>query len=79
MEESHPYNKGINTVYVVSKVPLPNYRADLDQKHGSSQREVWSVGGRDTLTMLLSLKFICECSCLIYLFSISFFTDTDVG
>lgn len=25
---------------VVSKVPLPNYRADLDDRHGSSQRQV---------------------------------------
>lgn len=36
----HTYNKGINTVHVVSKVPLPNYRADLDKRHGSSQREI---------------------------------------
>ncbi|KAH7332234.1 hypothetical protein KP509_20G077000 [Ceratopteris richardii] len=36
----HAYNKGINTVSVVSKVPLPNYRADLDSKHGSRQREI---------------------------------------
>ncbi len=25
---------------VVSKLPLPNYRADLDDHHGSSQRQV---------------------------------------
>ncbi|VFQ94838.1 unnamed protein product [Cuscuta campestris] len=31
----HAYNKG--KVLVVSKVPLPNYRADLDDRHGSSQ------------------------------------------
>eukprot|EP00250_Pteridium_aquilinum_P019840 c24596_g1_i1 orf=694-3741(-) len=36
----HAYNKGTNTVNVVSKVPLPNYRADLDKRHGSSQREI---------------------------------------
>ncbi|MCO5553157.1 hypothetical protein L7F22_006678 [Adiantum nelumboides] len=36
----HAYNKGTNTVCVVSKVPLPNYRADLDKRHGSSQREI---------------------------------------
>ncbi len=37
---SHAYNKGRNTVLVVSKLPLPNYRADLDDHHGSSQRQV---------------------------------------
>ncbi|XP_031127916.1 DExH-box ATP-dependent RNA helicase DExH1 isoform X1 [Ipomoea triloba] len=31
----HAYNKG--KALVVSKVPLPNYRADLDERHGSSQ------------------------------------------
>ncbi|CAH9063561.1 unnamed protein product [Cuscuta europaea] len=31
----HAYNKG--KALVVSKVPLPNYRADLDDRHGSSQ------------------------------------------
>ncbi|KAL3693342.1 hypothetical protein R1sor_006993 [Riccia sorocarpa] len=36
----HAYNKGRNTVLVVSKVPLPNYRADLDDQHGSSQRQI---------------------------------------
>lgn len=36
----HAYNKSTDTVYVVSKVPLPNYRADLDERHGSSQREI---------------------------------------
>ncbi|KAI5062460.1 hypothetical protein GOP47_0022999 [Adiantum capillus-veneris] len=36
----HAYNKGTNTVCVVSKIPLPNYRADLDKRHGSSQREI---------------------------------------
>lgn len=25
---------------VVSRVPLPNYRADLDDRHGSSQRQI---------------------------------------
>ncbi|XP_059668649.1 DExH-box ATP-dependent RNA helicase DExH1 isoform X1 [Cornus florida] len=34
----HAYNKG-NTL-VVSKVPLPNYRADLDERHGSTQKEI---------------------------------------
>lgn len=35
---SHAYNKG--KALVVSKVPLPNYRADLDEQHGSTQKEV---------------------------------------
>lgn len=35
---SHAYNKG--KALVVSKVPLPDYRADLDERHGSSQKEV---------------------------------------
>ncbi|XP_047970216.1 DExH-box ATP-dependent RNA helicase DExH1 isoform X1 [Salvia hispanica] len=34
----HAYNKG--KVLVVSKVPLPNYRADLDEKHGSTKNEI---------------------------------------
>ncbi|KAG5556410.1 hypothetical protein RHGRI_006865 [Rhododendron griersonianum] len=34
----HAYNKG--KALVVSKVPLPNYRADLDDRHGSSQKEI---------------------------------------
>lgn len=37
-EESHAYNKG--KALVVSKVPLPNYRADLDERHGSTQKQV---------------------------------------
>ncbi|GLJ45369.1 hypothetical protein SUGI_0955050 [Cryptomeria japonica] len=36
----HAYNKGRNQVLVVSKIPLPNYRADLDEMHGSAQREI---------------------------------------
>ncbi|XP_058070140.1 DExH-box ATP-dependent RNA helicase DExH1 isoform X3 [Magnolia sinica] len=35
---SHAYNKG--KTLVVSKVPLPNYRADLDERHGSTQKEI---------------------------------------
>ena len=35
---SHAYNKG--KALVVSKVPLPDYRADLDDVHGSTQKEV---------------------------------------
>lgn len=35
---SHAYNKG--KALVVSKVPLPDYRADLDERHGSTQKEV---------------------------------------
>lgn len=34
----HAYNKG--KVLVASKVPLPNYRADLDERHGSTQKEI---------------------------------------
>ncbi|KMZ73507.1 putative ATP-dependent RNA helicase [Zostera marina] len=34
----HTYNKG-KTV-VVSKVPLPDYRADLDEYHGSTQKKI---------------------------------------
>ncbi|CAN0847573.1 DExH-box ATP-dependent RNA helicase DExH1 [Linum grandiflorum] len=34
----HAYNKG--KTLVVSKVPLPNYRADLDERHGSTQNEI---------------------------------------
>ncbi|XP_021289925.1 DExH-box ATP-dependent RNA helicase DExH1 isoform X2 [Herrania umbratica] len=34
----HAYNKG--KALVVSKVPLPNYRADLDERHGSTQNEI---------------------------------------
>nr|DAD48355.1 TPA_asm: hypothetical protein HUJ06_018292 [Nelumbo nucifera] len=34
----HAYNEG--KTLVVSKVPLPNYRADLDERHGSTQKEI---------------------------------------
>ncbi|XP_057805318.1 DExH-box ATP-dependent RNA helicase DExH1 isoform X1 [Salvia miltiorrhiza] len=34
----HAYNKG--KALVVSKVPLPNYRADLDEQHGSTKKEI---------------------------------------
>lgn len=34
----HAYNKG--NALVVSKVPLPDYRADLDERHGSTQKEI---------------------------------------
>ena len=37
-KESHAYSKG--KVLVISKVPLPDYRADLDERHGSTQKEV---------------------------------------
>ena len=37
-KESHAYSKG--KVLIVSKVPLPDYRADLDERHGSTQKEV---------------------------------------
>ncbi|KAH1262507.1 DExH-box ATP-dependent RNA helicase DExH1 [Glycine max] len=36
--ESHAYSKG--KVLIVSKVPLPDYRADLDERHGSTQKEI---------------------------------------
>ncbi|KAK4380653.1 hypothetical protein RND71_002515 [Anisodus tanguticus] len=34
----HAYNKG--KALVTSKVPLPSYRADLDERHGSTQKEI---------------------------------------
>ncbi|KAL5124690.1 DExH-box ATP-dependent RNA helicase DExH1 [Glycine soja] len=34
----HAYSKG--KVLIVSKVPLPDYRADLDERHGSTQKEI---------------------------------------
>ncbi|CAA7390557.1 unnamed protein product [Spirodela intermedia] len=34
----HAYSKGKTSV--VSKVPLPDYRADLDDRHGSTQKEI---------------------------------------
>ncbi|ESW17778.1 hypothetical protein PHAVU_007G267400 [Phaseolus vulgaris] len=34
----HAYSKG--KILVVSKVPLPDYRADLDEHHGSTQKEI---------------------------------------
>ncbi|CAA3002301.1 D -box ATP-dependent RNA helicase D 1 isoform X1 [Olea europaea subsp. europaea] len=34
----HAYNKG--KALVVSKGPLPNYRADLDERHGSTKKEI---------------------------------------
>ncbi|GAB2253881.1 hypothetical protein Droror1_Dr00021690 [Drosera rotundifolia] len=34
----HAYNKG--KTLVVCKVPLPSYRADLDERHGSTQNEI---------------------------------------
>lgn len=37
-EESHAYNNGKALVF--SKAPLPDYRADLDERHGSAQKEV---------------------------------------
>ncbi|KAF9600285.1 hypothetical protein IFM89_005871, partial [Coptis chinensis] len=43
---SHAYNKG--RTLVISKVPLPNYRADLDERHGSTQKE----GEKQTLPAL---------------------------
>ncbi|KAG6693839.1 DExH-box ATP-dependent RNA helicase DExH1 isoform X2 [Carya illinoinensis] len=36
--DSHAYNKG--KALVVSKVPLPDYRTDLDERHGSTQKEI---------------------------------------
>lgn len=37
-KDSHAYSKG--KALVVSKVPLPDYRVDLDERHGSTQKEV---------------------------------------
>ncbi|KAM7255732.1 hypothetical protein ACFE04_008630 [Oxalis oulophora] len=36
--ESHAYNKG--KTLVISKLPLPDYRADLDNRHGSTKQEI---------------------------------------
>ncbi|CAJ1967277.1 unnamed protein product [Sphenostylis stenocarpa] len=38
IKQSHDYSKG--KILVVSKVPLPDYRADLDERHGSTQKEI---------------------------------------
>ncbi|XP_015062766.1 DExH-box ATP-dependent RNA helicase DExH1 isoform X2 [Solanum pennellii] len=38
LNECHAYNKG--KALVASKVPLPSYRADLDERHGSTQKEI---------------------------------------
>lgn len=41
------YGKGRNTVVCVSKVPLPDYRADLDTRFGKQQTSVgMSIGGQ---------------------------------
>ena len=66
-KESHAYNKG--KTLAVSKVPLPDYRADLDERHGSTQKEVeyiypismsdshfWVEESRNVLTMLSFLQ-----------------------
>lgn len=50
-KESHAYNKG--KALVVSKVPLPNYRADLDEQHGSTKKEVFCsiIGGKISMSV----------------------------
>ncbi|CAI5462408.1 unnamed protein product [Closterium sp. Yama58-4] len=40
------YGKGTGTVAVASRVPLPSYRADLDDRHGRSERQVLVVSGK---------------------------------
>jgi hypothetical protein len=57
----HAYNKG--KALVVSKVPLPDYRADLDERHGSTQKEV--------IEMLLVRKFCTQWWLLKRLYSFS--------
>eukprot|EP00249_Psilotum_nudum_P023285 c28819_g1_i1 orf=80-3292(+) len=54
----HAYNKGRNTVLVVSKAPLPNYRADLDDRHGSREREIYMSADTEyrVKTMLESFR-----------------------
>lgn len=62
-EESHAYNKG--KTLVVSKVPLPDYRADLDDRHGSTQKEVFLNAARWTIEVEFVVK---DCSFVFILF-----------
>lgn len=53
-KESHAYDKG--KALVVSKVPLPMYRADLDERHGSTQKEVQYIQTTYCICIMLSVK-----------------------
>lgn len=54
-KDSHAYNKG--RALVVSKIPLPNYRADLDERHGSTKKEVkWNSLVFDLIVILILLE-----------------------
>ena len=49
------YGKGRNTVLCVSKVPLPDYRADLDARFGKQQASVgMSSDGQEMVRSLLA-------------------------
>ena len=56
-EESHAYDKGKFLVF--SKVPLPDYRADLDERHGSAQKEVQFMTSYSVLKSLDNSEDIC--------------------
>ena len=57
------YGKGINTVLVASTEPLPNYRADLDARHGTKQAEV-SISGADAHRLEAALERVQRSSVL---------------
>lgn len=62
---------------MVSKVPLPNYRADLDERHGSTQKEVQM---KDTITNLTSVaKYLYACNCHLLQIRMSTETERRVG
>eukprot|EP00850_Spirogloea_muscicola_P021523 SM000252S09075 [mRNA] locus=s252:79854:86589:- [translate_table: standard] len=44
---SQAYGKGTSTVLVVSTDALPNYRAELDARHGQSQRRIALAGATE--------------------------------
>lgn len=68
-KESHAYNKG--KALVVSKVPLPMYRADLDERHGSTQKEVKTNASYVSLSSL-------AVECIRIYISFDLFADSDV-
>lgn len=44
---------------MVSKVPLPDYRADLDDRHGSTQKEVSFFCHNVTLNLYRNIEDLC--------------------
>ena len=48
-----PYGRGINTVLVVSKVPLPDYRADLDARRNATRDVEMSDDARRAIAAAL--------------------------